>query len=66
MSEKPDKSRSWKKINLGSDRLKVFFIKHLDRIYGAKLHLVSKLPSLASEVEFADLKNAINETVEDV
>jgi len=66
MSEKPDKSRSWKKINLGSDRLKVFFIKHLDRIYNAKLHLVSKLPSLASEVEFADLKNAINETVEDV
>jgi len=66
MSEKPDKSRSWKKINLGSDRLKVFFIKHLDRIYNAKLHLVSKLPSLANEVEFADLKNAINETVEDV
>ena len=66
MSEKPEKSRSWKKINLGSDRLKVFFIKHLDRIYGAKLHLVSKLPSLADEAEFADLKNAIVETVSDV
>lgn len=66
MSEKPEKSRSWKKINLGSDRLKVFFITHLDRIYGAKLHLVSKLPSLGDEVEFADLKNAIAETVSDV
>ena len=66
MSEKPERSRSWKKINLGSDKLKVFFIKHLDRIYGAKLHLVSKLPSLVSEVEFADLKNAIIETVDDV
>jgi ferritin-like metal-binding protein YciE len=66
MSEKPEKSRSWKKINLGSDKLKVFFIKHLDRIYGAKLHLVSKLPSLFNEVEFADLKNAIVETVADV
>ncbi|MDQ0641202.1 ferritin-like metal-binding protein YciE [Pedobacter sp. W3I1] len=66
MSETHGKSRSWKKINLGSDKLKVFFIKHLDRIYGAKLHLVSKLPTLANEVEFADLKNAINETVADV
>ncbi|RZJ75692.1 MAG: DUF892 family protein [Flavobacterium sp.] len=66
MSEKPGKSGSWKKINLGSDKLKVFFIKHLDRIYGAKLHLVSKLPSLSSEAEFSDLKNAINETVADV
>jgi ferritin-like metal-binding protein YciE len=66
MSQKPGKSRSWKKIDLGSDRLKVFFIKHLDRIYGAKLHLVSKLPKLAGEAEFSDLKSAILETVQDV
>ncbi|RBQ08926.1 DUF892 family protein [Pedobacter miscanthi] len=66
MSEKPEKSRSWKKINLGSERLKVFFIKHLDRIYGAKLHLVSRLPGLAGEAGFADLRNAIAETVADV
>jgi len=66
MTEQSDKHRSWKKINLGSDKLKVFFIKHLDRIYAAKLHLVSKLPSLVEEVQFADLKNAICETVEDV
>ena len=66
MNENYDKHSSWKKINLGSEKLKIFFIKHLDRIYGAKLHLVSKLPSLAAEVEFADLKNAILETVADV
>jgi len=62
----PDKRRSWKKINLGSEKLKLFFIKHLDRIYGAKLHLVSRLPGIAEEVEFADLRNAILETVKDV
>lgn len=66
MTEHSDKHRSWKKINLGSEKLKVFFIKHLDRIYTAKLHLVSKLPSLVEEVQFADLKHAICETVEDV
>lgn len=66
MSEQPNKHSSWKKINLGSEKLKVFFIKHLDRIYAAKLHLVSKLPHLLDEVQFADLKHAIRETVEDV
>lgn len=66
MSEQPEKNRSWKTIQLGSEKLKLFFIKHLDRIYGAKLHLVSKLPAIAEEVEFADLRNAILETVADV
>lgn len=66
MSDQPDKHSSWKKINLGSEKLKLFFIKHLDRIYAAKLHLVSRLPSLIDEVQFADLRNAICETVEDV
>jgi ferritin-like metal-binding protein YciE len=66
MNEQSDKHRSWKKIKLGSEKLKLFFLKHLDRIHGAKLHLVSKLPNLIEEVEFADLKNAIAETVTDV
>ena len=66
MSEDHGKSPSWKKINLGSEKLKIFFIKHLDRIYGAKLHLVSKLRHIADEVEFTDLKSAINETISDV
>jgi len=66
MNDQPEKHRAWKKINLGSEKLKLFFIKHMDRIYGAKLHLVSRLPGIAQEVEFADLRNAILETVEDV
>jgi len=66
MNENPNKQRSWKKINLGSDKLKIFFLKHLDRIYAAKLHLVSRLPGLEQEVEFSDLKHAIIETVADV
>jgi len=63
MEESNNRHLSWKKINLGSEKLKIFFIKHLDRIYGAKLHLVSKLPTLIEEAEFEDLKNAIEETV---
>lgn len=66
MSEQPNQHSSWKKINLGSEKLKFFFIKHLDRIHAAKLHLVSRLPGLAQEVQFADLKYAINETVANV
>ena len=38
-------------------------MKHLDHIYLAKLHLVSKLPHLAEEIFFADLKDAVKETV---
>jgi ferritin-like metal-binding protein YciE len=66
MNEKHDKHRSSKKIKLGSDKLKIFFLKHLDRIYAAKQHLVSKLPELEQEVEYADLREAIIETVADV
>ncbi|SKB39950.1 DUF892 family protein [Daejeonella lutea] len=66
MSNKPEKSSSWEKINLGSERLKFFFVRHLDRIYGAKQHLVARLPSLQEEAEFSDLKQAISETVADV
>ena len=66
MSEQPEKHSSWRKINLGSEKLKLYFIKHLDRIYAAKLHLVSGLPKLANEVQFSDLKQAIDETVSNV
>lgn len=66
MNEQSEKPNSWEKINLGSEKLKIFFLKHLDRIYAAKLHLVSKLPSLAGQAQFSELKKAIIETVEDV
>ena len=66
MSEQFEKSSSWEKINLGSEKLKLFFVRHLDRIYGAKLHMVSRLPYLQEEAEFSDLREAIQDTVADV
>ncbi|MDO3645254.1 DUF892 family protein [Mucilaginibacter sp. L3T2-6] len=61
MSEQTGKS-----INLGSEKLKLFFVNHLNRIYYAKAHLVQWLPKLQDEVHFSDLRHAIRETVEDV
>ncbi|RYF20936.1 MAG: hypothetical protein EOO42_11510, partial [Flavobacteriales bacterium] len=66
MTEQSDKSSSPRHIKLGSEKLKTFFIKHLDRIYAAKAHLVNRLPGLKDEVYFKDLQHAIQETVEDV
>lgn len=54
------------KINLGSAKLRKFFIDHLNRIYSAKIHLIEKLPLLHKEAHFSDLQNAIAETVENV
>lgn len=51
------------RINLGSEKLKTFFIDHLNRIYSAKLHLIERLPLLYREAYFSDLQNAIRETV---
>ena len=51
------------KISLGSEKLKTFFIDHLNRIYSAKLHLIERLPLLYHEAHFSDLQNAIAETV---
>lgn len=64
MSESNEQSSD--KIQLGSEKLKTFFINHLDRIYSAKTHLVTKLPKLEEEAHFSDLQQAIAETVENV
>ncbi|SEN00843.1 Ferritin-like metal-binding protein YciE [Mucilaginibacter gossypiicola] len=66
MSDQPEKSRSPKHIKLGSEKLKMFFVNHLNRIYFAKAHLVKWLPQLKNEVSFNDLQLAIQETVDDV
>ena len=66
MSEKSGKPKPVHGINLGSKKLKLFFITHLNRIYFAKAHLVTRLPQLVKEVHFADLEQAIRETVGDV
>lgn len=66
MTEQSGKSNSPKKITLGKEKLKTFFINHLNRIYFAKAHLVKWLPQLEHEVYFHDLRLAIRETVDDV
>jgi ferritin-like metal-binding protein YciE len=66
MTEQRGKSPSPKKITLGAEKLKLFFVSHLNRIYAAKAHLVAKLPQIEHEVNFNDLQFAIRETVDDV
>ncbi len=51
------------RINLGSEKLRKFFLNHLNRIYSAKIHLIEKLPILREEASFSDLQKAISETV---
>ncbi|AMR29921.1 hypothetical protein A0256_00075 [Mucilaginibacter sp. PAMC 26640] len=46
--------------------LRKFFITHLDHIYCAKTHLVTRLPELADMAHFQDLKNAIFEVRDEV
>ncbi|MDN3583453.1 DUF892 family protein [Mucilaginibacter flavus] len=65
MTNEPGKP-SPRQIQLGSEKLKTFFIDHLNRIYSAKAHLVTRLPQLNDEAYFKDLQLAIRETVEDV
>src|ERR1700749_4242199 len=66
MEEEPEHPAAPNQIKLGPVKLKRFFISHLDRIYAAKAHLVSKLPLILDEVHFRDLKFAIEETLSDV
>lgn len=58
----PEKSS----MSLGKQNLKKFFIAHLDKVYTAKSHLITKLPEIAGHVHFTDLKDAIHTTVTDV
>jgi ferritin-like metal-binding protein YciE len=66
MTEQRGRSKSPDKIKVGAEKLRTFFVSHLNRIYYAKAHLVNKLPQLQDEVYFRDLKSAIRETVGDV
>ena len=53
-------------ISFGEEKLRTFFIEHLDKIYCAKLHLITRLPMLLEQAYYSDLKNAIVETVDHV
>jgi ferritin-like metal-binding protein YciE len=51
---------------LPSDKLILFFIDHLNRIYCAKAHLRERLPEVKDHAYFADLTDAIVKTLADV
>lgn len=53
-------------IKLGPKNLKTFIIDHLNIVYSAKSHLVTKLPEIAGHVHYTDLREGILETVSDV
>ncbi|HWZ14303.1 MAG TPA: DUF892 family protein [Mucilaginibacter sp.] len=49
-----------------ADKLKLFFTSHLNRIYCAKTHLVTRLPEMEDKANFSDLQQAIVDTRKDV
>ena len=51
---------------LGRERLLAYFTDHLNRICCAKTHLVKRLPEAAGLASFRDIRNAVDETREDV
>jgi len=53
-------------MQVGSKKLKAFFVKHLNMIYALKTHLLTRLPALAAEAHFKDLYMAIGEAVGDI
>lgn len=53
-------------MNTGREKLEIFFIEHLDKIYCAKSHLIERLPKLIPHVHFPELKEAMVQTLENV
>lgn len=66
MEELNSKPSPWLGNHMGFEKVKSFFVKHLDRIYTAKKHLVTRLPELAGRAYYLELKKAIDETIIDV
>ncbi|MDT3401370.1 DUF892 family protein [Mucilaginibacter terrae] len=65
MDKRSNQSKS-RKMAVGPEKLRTYFINNLDKIYAAKTHLVKHLPEIAEEAHFSDLRSAILETLEDV
>ena len=53
-------------INFQPSDLKRYFIHHLSKIYCAKNHLVDNFPEVLRLATFADLKEVINNNIEDL
>ena len=54
------------KMNLQPGDLREYFINHLNKIYCAKNHLVHNFPAILDLATFADLKEAIEENINDL
>jgi ferritin-like metal-binding protein YciE len=50
----------------GEERLRKYFLGHLNRICCAKSHLVERFPELSEIANFKDVRNAVIETMGDV
>jgi len=61
--DKENNNDNAEQMQFGSEKLKVFFISHLDKIYCAKQHLLNRLPLLLTQAHYSDLKSAIQQTV---
>jgi len=66
MEENAKNSSKHEKINFGHEKLKIFFVTHLDKIYAAKSHLIKHLPLLIDHIHLSDLQSAIQETLDNV
>jgi ferritin-like metal-binding protein YciE len=64
--KKPNDTAALPQVILAADKLKSFFLAHLNRIYCSKSHLAERFPDLALNAHFSDLKHVVNETLEDV
>jgi ferritin-like metal-binding protein YciE len=53
-------------MKLSPEKLRIYFISHLNKIYCAKSHLAERLPEIEEHSHFRDLKYAIAETLEDI
>jgi ferritin-like metal-binding protein YciE len=54
------------KMNLQPAELKQYFIGHLNKIYCAKNHLVENFPAVLKLATFADLRDAIEDGINDL
>lgn len=53
-------------INVNKNELDTFFIRHLNKVYTAKSLLIEELPEILENAHFADLRAAIEETINGV
>lgn len=61
-----EKNRPTGGMQLGSKKLREFFLKHLNIVYAIKMHLMERLPDLSAEIHYQDPYQAMQESLEDI